>query len=156
MRIEVASYGHVDAQRLIAEVQQEYVIRYGSEDETPVNFDEFVLPQGLFLLGYLGGEAVASGAWRAREADAYGCEDGDAELKRMYVVPSARGRGFARAILAELERTAAETGRKRAVLETGLAQPEAIALYQASGYYPVPKFGVYRSEPDSRCFAKML
>ena len=156
MRIEIATYDHPDAQRLIAEVQQEYVVRYGEPDATPVDVGEFAYPRGLFLVGYVGEQAVASGGWRAHEVAEHGFQDGDAELKRMYVVPRARGRGLARAILAELERTAAEAGRKRVLLETGLRQPEAIALYQSSGYHEIPKFGVYRCEPDSRCFAKML
>ena len=42
------------------------------------------------------------------------------------------------------------------VLETGTAQPEAIALYVSSGYEPAAKFGHYRFEPQSRCYAKGL
>lgn len=156
MRIEIASYDHADAQPLIAAIQQEYVVRYGEADRSAIDINDFLLPRGVFLLGYLDGAAVASGAWRAREEDGRGCQDGDAELKRMYVVPSARGYGFARTILAELERTASEAGRRRVVLETGTAQPEAICLYESSGYYPIPKFGAYRAEPSSRCFAKIL
>ena len=82
--------------------------------------------------------------------------DGDAELKRMYVAPAARGRGFARLLLAELERTASVAGARRMVLETGTRQPEAIALYRSSGYRPMPRFGIYREAPGSRCFAKPL
>jgi GNAT superfamily N-acetyltransferase len=74
----------------------------------------------------------------------------------MYVAPIARGRGVARALLAELERTAAEAGRLRVMLETGTRQPEAIALYRSSGYRPVPSFGLYRGAPGSRCFARTL
>ncbi|HEX4247931.1 MAG TPA: GNAT family N-acetyltransferase, partial [Pseudonocardia sp.] len=59
-------------------------------------------------------------------------------------------------LLAELERTAVEAGARRMVLETGVAQPEAIQLYLSSGYLPIPKFGVYRHAPGSRCFAKPL
>lgn len=138
------------------EVQQEYVVRYGEPDSTPVDAAEFVAPRGLFLLGYRNGQAVASGAWRAHDGDEPDFRDGDAELKRMYVVPRARGLGLSRAILAELERTAAQAGRKRLLLETGLAQPEAIGLYESSGYREIPKFGIYRDEDDSRCFAKPL
>jgi GNAT superfamily N-acetyltransferase len=78
------------------------------------------------------------------------------EVKRMYVVPAARGRGLARTMLAHLERTAAEAGADVVVLETGLRQPEAIALYESSGYRPIPGFGHYRGAPLSRCFAKPL
>ncbi len=66
-----------------------------------------------------------------------------AEVKRMYVVPQVRGRGLARVVLAHLERTAVEAGHRAMVLETGRGQPEAIALYESSGYTPIPKFGFY-------------
>lgn len=149
-------YDDPDAVKMVAEVQQEYVHRYGGEDETPVDAADFAPPRGFFVVGYAAGVAVACGGWRAHDSLEPAFLDGDAEIKRMYVQPAARGRGFARQVLAELERTAAERGRRRVVLETGLKQPEAIVLYESSGYTPVPKFGVYRCSPDSRCFGKML
>ena len=82
------------------------------------------------------GDPVACGGWRvARTAGptAAPARDGDAEVKRMFVHAAHRGRGHARAVLAELERTAAAAGRRRAVLETGTRQPEAIALYTSAG-----------------------
>jgi GNAT superfamily N-acetyltransferase len=74
----------------------------------------------------------------------------------MYVVDSARGRGLARRALADLERSAAEAGRSRIVMETGTRQPEAIALYESCGYATIPDFGVHREHPESVCFAKTL
>ena len=74
----------------------------------------------------------------------------------MFVVPAAQRRGLARLVLAHLERTAAEAGVRALVLETGAAQPEAIALYTSSGYEPVPGFGYYKDAPLSRCFGKRL
>src|SRR5438128_1178906 len=86
-----------DAQRLIAEVQQEYVVRYGDEDVTPVDPAEFTPPLGYFVVGYLDGVPVACGGWRVHEAtESADFLDGDAELKRMYVAPEVRGKGFAR------------------------------------------------------------
>jgi GNAT superfamily N-acetyltransferase len=156
MEIRVAAYDDPDAVKLIAEIQQEYMVRYGGPDETPVDVSEFVSPRGVFLVGYADGVPVASGAWRAHDGPATDFRPGDVELKRMYVVPTARGRGFARVMLAELERTAAAAGRLRAVLETGTEQPEAITLYMSSGYYLIENFGVYKNEPESRCFGKAL
>jgi GNAT superfamily N-acetyltransferase len=150
------SYDHPHARALIAEVQQEYVRRYGEEDITPVDPAEFAAPLGRFLVGYLDDEPVACGGWRAHDGEHPEFADGDAEIKRMYVVPAARGRGLARAMLAALERTAVEAGRRRIVLETGLKQPEAISLYRSSGYQRVPNFGAYRHHPYSVCFAKPL
>lgn len=156
MRIVPVPFDHPDAVTLMAAVQQVYVDRYGSEDATPMNPGQFDPPAGLFLVGYQGDEAVACGAWRAHDGPEPDFQDGDAEFKRMYVADSARGRGFARMILFELERTAALSGRKRAVLETGTLQPEAIALYTSSGYAEIPNFGIYKNEPESRCYAKDL
>lgn len=149
-------FGHPDALRLIAEVQTEYVARYGGQDETPLDPAMFDPPQGSFFVGYLDGEPVASGAWRRRgDVEALGSRC-TAEIKRMYVAPAGRGRGLARAMLAHLERTAREAGADVAILETGLKQPEAIALYESSGYVPVPKFGFYKDAPLSRCYGKRL
>ncbi|MGJ7906973.1 GNAT family N-acetyltransferase [Actinopolyspora sp. H202] len=156
MRIEISRYDHPDAAELIRQVQQEYVHRYGGPDSTPLLPEDFLPPRGLFLIGYHAELPVAIGGWRAQDSEVDGFEDGDAEMKRMYVIPGARGSGFARAVLAELENTAVRAGRKRMVLETGLQQPEAIGLYESSGYHETAKFGVYREEPDSRCFAKEL
>lgn len=148
MRIDVLPYDHPDAVALIAEVQQEYVVRYGGPDETPVDPAEFAPPLGLFLVGYVDDQAVACGGWR-RHGD-------QAELKRMYVTQACRGRGLARAMLAELERTARAAGCGRVILETGSQQPEAIALYRSSGYTPVPKFGYYAESPNALHLGKNL
>ena len=82
--------------------------------------------------------------------------EGDAEIKRMYVVPVVRGRGLSRLLLVELERRAVAADRRRLVLETGIRQPEAIGLYRSSGYSEIPRFGVYRWDARSRCFGKLL
>jgi GNAT superfamily N-acetyltransferase len=146
-----------DAARLIGEVQQVYRDRYGSEDTTEFDPREFDAPGGFFVVGYAAGEPVACGGWRERRAgETAGLRDGDAEVKRMYVAAAHRGRGYARAVLAELERTAAAAGLLRIVLETGTAQPEAIALYTSAGYAPMPAFGAYQDSPMSRYFAKPL
>jgi GNAT superfamily N-acetyltransferase len=148
MRIDVVTYDHPEAARLIAEVQREYVTRYGGEDDSPVDPDEFAVPKGLFLVGYLDGVAVACGGWRSHGSDA--------EIKRMYVAAAARRKGLARAILAELERTAEAAGHTRIILETGSVQPEAIALYRSAGYTEIPAFGHYADAPLSIHLGKVL
>ena len=140
---------------LIDEVQAEYVVRYGGRDDTPLDHLMFEPPEGSFFVAYLDGRPVATGAWRRSGVAAFGTT-ATAEIKRMYVVPAARGQGLARRMLAHLERSAAEHGAEALVLETGLAQPEAIALYESSGYTPVPAFGYYKDAPLSRCFGKRL
>ncbi|MGI5377191.1 GNAT family N-acetyltransferase [Streptomyces sp. CA-251387] len=154
--IRPVRFDHSDAVKLSALAQAEYMRRYGYDDMTPLHPGHFDPPHGLFLLAYLGDKPVACGGWRAQEADEEGYADGDAEVKRMYVVPEARGRGLARRILRELEDSARAAGRIRMVLETGTPLPEAMALYASSGYEPTANFGPYRGYSDSRCFAKTL
>ena len=156
MEIVRVGYGHPDAMRLIEEVQAEYVVRYGGPDETPLDPLMFEPPSGSFFVGYVADRAVATGAWRAQEAvEVYGTRR-TAEIKRMYVVPQAQRRGLARVMLAHLEESAVASGAEAMVLETGAAQPEAIALYESSGYERVPSFGHYKDSPLNRCFAKPL
>ena len=160
LEIVRVGYGHPDATLLIDEVQAEYVVRYGGPDHTPLDPMMFEPPLGSFYVGYLDLDLrrapVATGAWRFHDdVEAFGTTR-VAEIKRMYVVPAARARGLARAMLAHLERTAAEGGAEAMVLETGTAQPEAVRLYESSGYTALPPFGYYRSEPLNRCYAKPL
>jgi ribosomal protein S18 acetylase RimI-like enzyme len=152
------TYLHPDAQRLIAEVQQEYVQRYGDPDLSPVEGDEFSPPKGLFVIAYEHDQPVAMGGWRLLDpaASQLEIEGVAAELKRMYVVPEWRGRGHGRAVLSHLEESAQAAGAEWLVLETGSKQPEAIALYQATGYQTIPAFGHYAADPLSLHLGKRL
>ncbi|MEZ5115189.1 MAG: GNAT family N-acetyltransferase [Candidatus Nanopelagicales bacterium] len=154
--IEARDYGDPEVVALVADLQQEFVRRYGGEDETAVDDDHFAPPSGAFFVGLLDGTPVAMGGWRLRP-DVSALGGGlAAEVKRMYVVPPQQRRGFARAVLAHLEGTARAAGADVMVLETGLEQPEAIALYESCGYQPVPGFGHYRDSPLSRCLGRRL
>ncbi|MRK01825.1 MULTISPECIES: GNAT family N-acetyltransferase [Aeromicrobium] len=151
--LRVVSYATDDAQQLTAEVQAEYGRRYGGDgDISPIDVHQFDPPGGHFVMIYVDDVPAAMGGWR-RGGPA---GESDGEIKRMYVRPVYARRGLARAILAELERSAAAAGITRLVLETGLAQPEAIALYHSSGYVEVPKFGFYRDYDDSVHLGKQI
>ncbi|MCX4866565.1 GNAT family N-acetyltransferase [Streptomyces sp. NBC_00257] len=158
MIIHPRSFDHPDAVKLNDQVQLEYAERYGDEgDVTPLDPMMFEPPNGLYLLAYDARDRpVATGGWRTQDRNDEGYSDGDAELKRMFVIPEGRGNGLARRILAALEDDARAAGRIRMVLETGDQQPEAIALYTSSGYTPCEKFGHYRTYESSLCFAKPL
>jgi ribosomal protein S18 acetylase RimI-like enzyme len=147
--IEQRDYADPDVARMVADVQAEYVQRYGGPDAAAIDPAEFRPPSGVFLVGVLDGAPVATGGWRR-------LPDGRAEIKRMYVAPLARRRGLAERMLAELERTAAAAGFAEAVLNTGPSQPEAIALYAKHGYEPVPGFGHYACHPNAMFFGKKL
>ncbi|WP_405687159.1 GNAT family N-acetyltransferase [Streptomyces sp. NBC_00057] len=158
MNIHSRPFDHADAVELNDQVQLEYAERYGDEgDVTPLDASMFEPPNGLYLLAYDAQDRpVATGGWRSQEQNDEGYSDGDAEIKRMFVIPEGRGNGLARRILAALEADARAAGRSRMVLETGDKQPEAIALYTSSGYSPCEKFGHYRTYENSICLAKPL
>lgn len=158
MNIRPVPFDHPDAVKLNDQVQAEYGVRYGDGgDATLLAPADFAPPNGLYLVAYdAQGAPVASGGWRRQDENGEGNEDGDAELKRMFVVEQMRGRGLARRILAALEEDARAAGRDRMVLETGAKQPEAVALYTSSGYEPCRKFGYYRFHELSLCYAKSL
>jgi GNAT superfamily N-acetyltransferase len=147
--LEIRPYEDPEVTRLVEEVQHVYVTLYGGPDAAAVEPGEFDPPGGLFLLGRLDGRPVAMGGWRR-------LDDTTAEIKRMYVSPSARGQGLARRVLAELERTAAAAGLTGLVLNTGPQQPEAVRLYKSAGYVDVPAFGHYAAYPQALFFGKQL
>ncbi len=137
-------------------MQQEYVVRYGGRDETPYDPAEFDPPTGAFYVGYRDETPVTMGGWRFRDDVSRLGSDRPVEVKRMYVVPAARRRGLARLMLAHLEATARDAGADVVVLETGLEQPEGIALYEAAGYERIEGFGHYRGFSNNRCYGRRL
>jgi GNAT superfamily N-acetyltransferase len=90
-------------------------------------------PGGTFIVGYESETPVCCGGIKR-------LPDGACEIKKMYVVPDARGRGVARALLHALEDQARELGYKLARLDTGPKQPHARALYESEGYLAVGNF----------------
>lgn len=156
LRIERVPITHPDAQLLVEEVQQEYVARYGGRDRSPLSAAELEPPSGAFFVAYLDGVPVATGAWRFRADVSRLGSARPAEIKRMYVAPAARRKGLARHLLEHLEAAARAAGADVVILETGTAQPEAMALYVAAGYEPVEPFGLYRDSPRNRCYGRRL
>ncbi len=90
-------------------------------------------PGGTFLVGWRGGEPVCCGGVKR-------LDDSACEIKRMYVVPQARGRGVARALLGALEDAARSLGYTVARLDTGPRQPDARHLYESTGYVAIENF----------------
>ena len=78
------------------------------------------------------------------------------EVKRMYTDPEFRGHGVATKVLEELEKWTLELGYNKCVLETGINLPNAIRLYQKSGYQLIPNYRQYEGVDTSRCFEKVL
>jgi len=119
---------------LLAELAVEYASRYGGTAQVVMNWllqeypaEDFTAPDGALLIGLLDGQPVTGGGFRRFDATR-------AELKRMWTDSRYRRRGYAKAVLAELEREAAARGYRRTYLTTGDRQPEAEGLYLSSGY----------------------
>ena len=153
MRVVIsrADLSSAPAQELVERLNSELSERYPEEGANFLSLDpsEVAPGQGLFVLAWLDGVAIGCGAMKRLDR-------AEAEIKRMYVTPTARGRGVGRAILAELEAEALALGAKRIVLETGLRQPEAVALYRRHSFDVIPNFGPYVGSPLSLCMAKTL
>ncbi|NYJ05456.1 GNAT family N-acetyltransferase [Petropleomorpha daqingensis] len=151
MTPEAVAWDDADVQRLTTDQQAEVRARYDGKNEpgTPPSASDVSV---VLLVRDEDGTALGCGALRA-------LGDGVAEVKRMYVVPSARGRGVSKAVLRGLEDAARRNGWTTLRLETGPRQPEAIGLYTRAGYRPIEAFGAYRGDPaatDSLFFERVL
>jgi putative acetyltransferase len=148
LTVGVERLDSVDARRLLAELDTYLNGLYPPESNfLDLGAGEVTNGVGAFMVARADGVAVGCGAVRLRSADT-------AEIKRMFVLPSARGRGVGRVVLEELEAWAAAAGASRLVLETGDLQPEALRLYDRAGFRPIPCFEEYAGAPLSRCFEK--
>ena len=124
--------------------------RYGRDDHEPgepPTADS--VPVFLVARSSTSGAAIGCGGLRPLAG-------GGAEIKRMYVVPSARGTGVSTALLRAIEAEARALGVERLLLETGSEQPDAIRFYEREGYVRIPNFGAYVGSEISLCYARNL
>ncbi len=156
MRLRITDLSDPAARSLILRQWTEVCERYDSPapcgEESSLPTGSFTTPTGAFVVGEVEGVPVACGGVRP-------CDDGPpgvGEIKRMYVEPAVRGRGLGRVLLVAIEEEARRLGYARLWLETGTAQPEALQLYETSGWTPIRKYGEYKGEVDSRCFERIL
>ncbi len=152
IHVQKASPNSEAASELIGELSADLARRYsdmGDDGSGSFSPNDAAVPRSAFVVARLDGRPVGCGALRPMDDEA-------AEVKRMYVAESARRRGVARRILEELERAAAEFCYRFVRLETGLRQPEAIALYERCGFQRIPPFGKYVDNPMSVCFEKQV
>lgn len=169
--VETVAWDHPDAVRLRAEQQHEIDLRYAQPGRAPEtgpdgrpvpDARDQVDPSNVVatLLLRVDGVPAAHAAVRdlSGRADYRGGThpDGTAEVKRVVVADGFRGRGLARTLMEAVEDAARAAGARHLILETGLMQPESVGLYLRMGYDPVESFGVWSSEPGSRCFGKWL
>jgi putative acetyltransferase len=151
MRSGPEPFDSPDVEALCLAQQAEMHGIYGEADIGPTReAPMFQLPDGVFLvLRDDDGRAVGCGGIARFDAT-------HGEVKRMYVVPAARGRGLGRRLLEELEAQARALGYTAVVLETGDRQREALGLYESSGYERIPCYPPYDTRALSLCFEKRL
>lgn len=133
---------------LVQLLDADLAIRDGDEHAFYDQFNKIAAIKHV-ILAYEDGVVVGCGAIKELSHDAM-------EVKRMYTLPEHRGKGIAKQVLSELEKWAAELGYAKCMLETGIKQPEAIALYKKSGYVLIHNYGQYAGVENSVCFEKLL
>ena len=153
---------YADGVSTLIELLDAYLFaRYPAEARHILDLEQLNQPNIILLIARVDGVAVGCGAVRfdvgSRAAHPGTAADVDyAEIKRMFVHPDFRGRGLAKAIIDELERTARRRGFGLMRLETGIHQPEANGLYRRCGYVERGPFGEYVENGLSVFFEKWL
>jgi GNAT superfamily N-acetyltransferase len=122
--------------KYVAAIQQLYP-EWGPQVPPTLTAEDVEPPRGCWLVAYRDSEPVGCAALKRLDLDA-------AELKRLFVVPEARGTGIARALIARLEQIGREAGYAAIRLDTGARQPGAAALFRSSGYHEI---GDYNGNP---------
>jgi GNAT superfamily N-acetyltransferase len=124
------------ARTLLEQFEEEVAVRYPGWRPTAApsaSPEDFMPPQGRFVVAYERGEPVACAGLKR-------FDDRAVEVKRLFVAAGARGCGVARALLGHLEQAAAEAGYLAVRLDTGNRQPEALALFRSAGYREIPDY----------------
>jgi putative acetyltransferase len=139
------------AWKLIDALNKELTERYPEEGANHFRLDAEEVEEGRggFFIAFIGSQPFGCGAIRLIDSVT-------AEIKRMYIIPKARGLGLGLKLLMTLENEAVRLGASRLVLETGDRQPEALRLYKKAGFVSIPAFGEYMSSPLSVCMGKDL
>ncbi|MEV4412597.1 GNAT family N-acetyltransferase [Catellatospora sp. NPDC049609] len=143
MLIQHREITHPDVTALVLAAEDELFARYPGTTRSPLD------PHARFVVAYVLSRPVGCGA-----IVPYG--PGVGEIRRLFVQPAHRRAGVARRILAALERRATAQGLDSIILETGVNQPEAIALYESAGYDRTEPYGRYIGNPYSVCFTRKI
>lgn len=138
-----------DARTLIEELEDYLIPLSPPESRHGYSIEKLLNEQVPFFVIRYNGTPVGCGGVKLFGTD-YG------EIKRMYVRPQFRGFGFAKLMLNHLADYARSHGVAILRLETGIAQRDAIALYERSGFRSIPPFGEYKPDPLSRFYEKQL
>lgn len=145
MKVIKTNSDHPDFKKLSALFDEYLVDIDGDEREFFAHYNNVQLDHVLVV--YDEELAVGCGAFKKYEEDT-------AEIKRMFVLPEARGKGIANMILTEIESWAIEQGFAHFILETSPQLHHAIALYTKMGYQFIPNYGQYIGVENSVCMKK--
>lgn len=137
-----------DLPELIKQLDEDLAVTDGDEHAFYDQFNKIDSIKYVVIL-YQDNRAVSCGALKE-------FTPGTMEIKRMFTLSNYRGRGFAGMVLRELEEWARELNYNQCILETGVRQPDAIALYKKNGYEITPNYGQYIGIKNSLCFARKL
>ncbi len=148
IRIQRTTSDNPDFGKLVVELDAYLRIMDGDDHAFYAQFNKTYLLKNVVIC-YKNDACVGIGAYKEFEPNS-------AEIKRMYTVPEYRGKGIAKAILAELETWAKEENYTTAILETGFLQIDAISLYQKVGYEISENFGQYTGVDNSICMKKKI
>ena len=133
---------------LLAAFDAEMRQRYPGSEPSHARADDFTGPVGVFLVGPADAPR-ACGGLRPHAP-------GEGELKKLFVSAAARGTGLGRHLVRALTEHGRSVGLSRLVLQTGVEQPEARALYASEGWTPIPVYGQYADDPRCRCYELRL
>ena len=148
MKIVQTTNSNEDFIKLISQLDAELNKRYGSK-QSEYDKHNKIDPIETAIIGYENDKAVACGCFKQIAVNTI-------EIKRMYVSPHHRRKGFSHKVLNELEKWASQLGHSKALLETGKGQPEAIALYKKYGYQTIENYGPYKGLANSICMKKLI
>ena len=149
VKINVERPDSADGRSMIDELERYFNSVYGEYDGYGASPEQMIADNVAFFVLREDGRAAACGGVKL-----YGTEYG--ELKRIFVRPGYRGKGYGRRIVDQLAVHAQQHGVGTLCLETGAHQPEAIAMYERLGFERIPRFGDYPSDPLSVYFQKQL
>lgn len=139
---------NADFLELVRHLDRDLAIRDGDDHAFYAQYNKVDMIKHC-VVAYENDVAIGCGAIKEFDSESM-------EVKRMYTPPEHRGKGIAVQVLCELEKWTKDLGYKNCVLETGKAQPEAIALYTKCGYKIIPNYGQYAGVENSVCFQKRI
>jgi GNAT superfamily N-acetyltransferase len=151
VRMEVLGVDHPDSAGLLRAFREEQLKRYGYADPIAVPREDYAPPLGTFVVMYDHERPVGCGGCRWYDQQA-----GTAEIKKTYLLPIARGRGWGRLLMRCLEEQAVGWGAGQLILETGVRNTAAIDLFTRCGYSPIGGYVEGRDPVINRAFAKRL